>query len=168
MDKPTRFITLLLLLFMGSTSHAQIPEKGDHTTLLSVLGFATVTVIILFCISQRQNQKLRQAIASRLEKAPTEVLARVEYIADDLLYLGSESEIVKTSVQIIERTPDYRFECLCKTKSGNWFVLTFDFCPQLAQVLSSTVHPIRVSDAKAHLSKHTVEYKRHFGEVVTA
>lgn len=161
------YIAILLALAVGVIIKTyDLMSEEVKVTLFGLT--ATLVVATLIGLYQKANREDREEIANRLEKAPQDALATIECVKDDLLYLGGEAEIIKSKADRIEESCEFSFECLCKTKGNNWFILTFQFDYRFNDILGTNVHPIKVDDAKKYLSKHVDEYKKHFGEVVTA
>lgn len=161
------YISIVLALIVGAIMKT-FELMSDEIKMI-LFGVAVIAVVVTFIfLHKKATDEDRTEIANRLEKAPQDALSTIECVIDDLLYLGTESEIIKAKSDRIAETFEHEFECLCKTNAGNWFFLTFQFDYRFNDILGTKVHPVSVDDAKKYLSKDVAEYKKQFGDVVTA
>jgi hypothetical protein len=171
LDKKKRYVFgyISILLALAAGVIIKTFELMSIEIKVALFCIAVITVVVsLIIFNKKTTDEERKEIANRLEKAPQDALATIECVKDDLLYLGSEAEIIKSKADRIEESCEFGFECLCKTKANKWFILTFQFDYRFNDILGTNVHPIKVDDAKMYLSKDVNEYQKHFGEVVTA
>lgn len=149
-----------------------IDNTGQYGEVIFMTVFLVLIIVGGLCAVAitKAAKSMDRHISAQLDKAPSCILEKVAIVKEDLLYLGTESEIVITDIKVIANSSKYQFVCLCKTRSGNWFMLNFDFDPRptFEEATSIDVHPISICDAKSHLSANAVEYKKHFGDIKIA
>lgn len=143
----------------------------NETVFLIFLFVVAAAFLAFLFFADKALKEERAENAIRLKDAPEHVLATVDEIRNDIYYIGKESYIVKSKMNSTENKHVFFFECICKTTSGLWFLLEFNYEPRFKgidhpiykDVIYKKVNPIDLSIAKSMLAQDIEIYKSHFG-----